>query len=258
MAQISRNDVYDKNLNFLIGSGASAGLLPTLSLELEDGYTGYKHTIETLATYFSEDPQVGSMIFSYYVKNVIKPAVEFDPYDQSKLSPKGVEVLENYNRFIETIIALMRRKDSFKRANVFTTNYDGMIAHVAEQILQNRGQDFVLNDGGIGFQKRTLQTRAFSRYTKDQGVFDRHEISIPQINLIHLHGSVYWYKMNDSIEICYDRERAVARIADVPIVKDQEYDEAFENPEFTEDDVEKIDFVESEKTVEKFWKAYKS
>lgn len=257
MAQISRNDVYDKNLNFLIGSGASAGLLPTLSLELEDGYTGYKHTIETLATYFSEDPQVGSMIFSYYVKNVIKPAVEFDPYDQSKLSPKGVEALENYNRFIETIIALMRRKDSFKRANVFTTNYDGMIAHVAEQILQKRGQDFVLNDGGIGFQKRTLQTRAFSRYTKDQGVFDRHEISIPQINLIHLHGSVYWYKMNDSIEICYDRERAAARIAGVPIVKDQEYDEAFENPEFTEDDVEKIDFVESEENVEKFWEAYK-
>ena len=41
-------DIYEQNLNFLIGAGASYGFLPTLALEAKDEI-GNKYTFETLA-----------------------------------------------------------------------------------------------------------------------------------------------------------------------------------------------------------------
>ncbi|NOR62298.1 MAG: hypothetical protein GQ535_07395 [Rhodobacteraceae bacterium] len=73
MTVINRNDIYDKNLNFLIGSGASVGLLPTLELKLKQSGSTKQHTLETLATKFEDDEDLMCLIFSYYVENVIAP-----------------------------------------------------------------------------------------------------------------------------------------------------------------------------------------
>ena len=55
------------------------------------------------------------------------------------------------------------------------------------------------------------------------GVFDRHAKSVPQINLIQLHGSVYWYGDQDNIEISYDIERASDRVSEVPCRTNEEF-----------------------------------
>ena len=41
-------DVYEQNLNFLFGAGASYGFLPTLALNIKDS-EGNSYTFETLA-----------------------------------------------------------------------------------------------------------------------------------------------------------------------------------------------------------------
>lgn len=217
---INRDDIYDKNLNFLIGSGASVGLLPTLELKIKQSGSGKPHTIETLATKFEDDTNLMYLIFSYYVENVIAPAAKFDI---SKLKPEQKDVHKNYVKFLESILILINKKGGSQRANIFTTNYDGLIAHCAEDMIQSGKYDFVLNDGSLGFVKRTLQTRSFNRFVKDQGSFDRHEVSVPQINLLQPHGSVYWYKDGENIEVSYDLQRSSARVDGVSTSKDTKF-----------------------------------
>ena len=64
---ITLSDIYDKNLNFLIGSGASVGLFPTLALRLKNA-AGEAHTLESLATWFEErnDPRFFWLFMHYY------------------------------------------------------------------------------------------------------------------------------------------------------------------------------------------------
>ena len=46
--QIKLEEIYDKNIDLLIGSGASYGLFPTLAVNMKNG--DISHTIETIAT----------------------------------------------------------------------------------------------------------------------------------------------------------------------------------------------------------------
>ncbi|MEJ8476873.1 hypothetical protein [Roseibium algae] len=216
MSKIDKSDIYDKNLNFLIGSGASHGLLPTLALSLKDDVSKQAHTVETLATKFASNTNISAHLFSWYVQEVISPAAKYDP--DFKFFPFGPQrkVIENYKIFLGTVLKILSKKKHKNRANIFTTNYDGMIAHTAEEMMRLGSYDFHLNEGGTGFIKRTLNAKNFGRYYQDHGVFDRHSKSVPQVNLIQLHGSVYWYKDGENIEISYDIKRASKRVSDVP------------------------------------------
>ena len=256
MSKINRSDIYDKNLNFLIGSGASVGLLPTLKLALKNSETGDAHTLETLATYFSDDEEVQALIFSYYVERVILPAASFDASKIDILNEDQRLVIENYEILLKSILILLEKKSSLKRANIFTTNYDGLIAHVAEQMIQSDRWDFILNDGGAGFVKRMLQTRNFSRYVKDQGVFDRHERSIPQINLVQPHGSIYWYKKGEQILISYGRVAAKKRIEKVPLLTYEGFEEVLTSDKKTEEDLVGIEYGSDEDAIAAFWEVY--
>ena len=213
---INKSDIYDKNLNFLLGSGASYGLLPTLALEISNAGTDDVHTVETLATKYEAEEDFQSHLFSWYVREVILPAAAFNPSSNLFNTDEQDAAILNYRRFLETVLAILNKKNRKNRANIFTTNYDGMIAHTAEKILSLGSYDFHLNDGTEGFVKKTLNARNFGRYFQDYGVFDRHAKSVPQINLIQLHGSVYWYKDGDNIEVSYDIVRAKKRVVDVP------------------------------------------
>lgn len=254
MVTINRSDIYDKNLNFLIGSGASVGLLPTLALGLTNSATSNPHTLETLATHFEDNEDVRCLLFSYYVENVISPASRFSLAGVNESQKK---VLRNYIRFLATIISLLNKKGGAKKANIFTTNYDGIIAHCAEYMIRSKKHDFVLNDGTTGFIKKTLQTRMFNRFWKDQGIFDRHEISIPQINLIQPHGSVYWYKDGDEIEVSYDTVRAKARSDNVPTHMQSAFEIMLQDEHSDETTIESKSFAVPRDEIEAFWKIYK-
>ncbi len=195
-------DVYDKNLNFLIGSGASAGLFPTLALKIRDA-DGRPSTVETLATSLERQKNQAALdlLFLHYYASCIKPVQDYQPNDADDV---GAVVLANYERFLRTILQLLqRRRPLDKRCNVFTTNYDACFACAADNILKRGADDFVFNDGARGFRRRYLQAQNFNTYLCKTGVFERTQTSVPQINLVHLHGSIYWTKDAGGILVDY-------------------------------------------------------
>lgn len=199
-------DVYNKNINILIGSGASADLFPTLALAIKNNKNEWE-TIETLATKFENFPEKRTALFMHYYNTCIYPVQTFSPQNAS--SPKQVTNLENYEVFIKTLLGLLdRRKDLNRKINVFTTNYDGCLAHIADNILMRGSHDFVVNDGTSGFHKKHLHAKNFNTFQCQTGVFERTNYGIPQLNIIHLHGSVYWKKSVEKIEVSYTNDFA--------------------------------------------------
>ncbi|ARK89114.1 SIR2 family protein [Burkholderia pseudomallei] len=200
---ISIGDIYDKDVNFLFGSGASYGLLPTLQLQLLNGDRRY--TLEELATKFEQEHDRRFIpLFMHYYCTCIRPAQQLT-LETAMATGAGKQVIKNYRTFLTTALDMVKRRKALdRRCNVFTTNYDGCFPLVADQLLKEGQTDFVLNDGARGFTKRILQARNFGSYLCQAGVFGRYQSSIPQINLIHLHGSVYWSKADGAIQVDYD------------------------------------------------------
>lgn len=225
MTSIPLNEIYQHKLNFLIGAGASSGLFPTLWLPLKDSDDEKKNeTIETLATKLDQrGDQYKShhaLLFMYYYENIIEPVCKFQlsdihiPHDeactndeQCKVCEKiklRKETIENYEIFIDSIVRLLQQKSDFqRRCNLFTTNYDGCVPLVADQMIKKGNLEFNINDGSSGFLERTLSARNFNHYVCQSGVFGRNSSDIPQINFINLHGSAYWRKLKDTIKVEY-------------------------------------------------------
>ncbi|MBI6544434.1 SIR2 family protein [Proteus vulgaris] len=194
-------DIYNKNINILIGSGASADLFPTLALAIKDA-EGLRETIETLATKFEASPEKRTSLFMHYYNKCIFPVQTFNP--DSITSDEGKANLDNYEIFLTTLLGLLdRRKDVNRKINIFTTNYDGCLSHTADSILMKGSHDFVVNDGTSGFHRKHLHSKNFSTFQCQTGIFERSNYGIPQLNIIHLHGSVYWSKNGDKIEVNY-------------------------------------------------------
>lgn len=251
---IKAEDIYDKNLNFLLGSGASFGLFPTLALKILNN-EGKPHTVETLATSFDENDPRFTLAFMHYYATCIKPVIEFN-LDAAEADQDKQAVIANYVAFFETTLQLLqRRKPMEKRCNVFTTNYDGCIAHVADTLFKRANVDFVLNDGARGFHRRFLQARNFNSFLCQTGVFERHTSGIPQINLIHLHGSVYWYKEDSRIKIDYAPRPVGDIMSDTTAAKLVSFSACLEGEGKTVADLPKVELSETEKT--QFWEAYK-
>ncbi|HCH0556644.1 TPA: hypothetical protein NKO30_006777 [Pseudomonas aeruginosa] len=201
ISKINIPDIYDKNVNFLIGSGASAGLFPTLSLQVRNEF-GENMTIESLATELGESDNRYIPLFMYYYMKCIRPAQLYNPADVK--SESGTRVLDNYKTLLRTILsALQRRKPLDKRCNIFTTNYDSCFTYAADALIEESAIDFVLNDGTRGFRKKILNARHFNSFLCQTGIFDRTQSSVPQINLIHLHGSIFWQKQGTAIAVDY-------------------------------------------------------
>lgn len=203
-SQIEVGQIYDQNLSFLIGSGASHGLLPTLALAVKDEF-GDALTVETLAALFDKekDPRAAPLFMDYYSR-CVRPAEVLD-WDKACEDVTGARVLKNYQQFLKTILQiLIRRKPMDRRCNIFTTNYDGCLALAAQQEYRGGTSDFIVNDGSRGFQESILHTRNYNSIVCNTGIFEQHLTAIPQINLVHLHGSVYWRKSATNIVVSYD------------------------------------------------------
>ncbi|MBS3021417.1 hypothetical protein DJFAAGMI_04189 [Comamonas sp. PE63] len=197
-------DIYNKNINILIGSGASADLFPTLGLAIK-GTNGDWETIETLATRFESLHDKRTALFMHYYNKCIFPVQTFKI--SSVTSEKGKVNLENYEIFLKTLLGLLeRRKDLNRKINIFTTNYDGCLAHSADKILTEGSYDFVVNDGTSGFHTKNLHAKNFNTFQCQTGIFERSNYGVPQLNIIHLHGSVYWSKNGDGIKVDYSSD----------------------------------------------------
>lgn len=252
---ISPSDVYDKNLNFLFGSGASSGLFPTLALEIKDD-NGNRWTLEQMATHFEarSDPRY-IPLFMHYYNTCIRPAESFTT--SSALGDVAREkVVSNYRVFIKNILHILQHRKAFeRRCNLFTTNYDGCFPLIADEILREGSIDFLLNDGARGFRRRYLQARNFNTYLCQTGIFERHQTSIPQINLVHVHGSVYWKKEGSNIVASYDDQLTEELLNEGSRARLEEFSACLNNPHSTLDDLVFPAFSDEERV--SFMTAYK-
>jgi len=202
-SQIKIDEIYDSHVNFLIGSGASFGIFPTLALKIKNA-ANEAQTVETLATSFekTKDARRQLLLFMHYYRRCIRPVCEFTL--ETATSSAQATVVSNYRIFLETLIQMLdRRRPMERRCNIFTTNYDGLFPLVADAMIQQGALDFCINDGTRGFGRKILQARNFSTFLCQTGAFDQHRSSVPQVNLIQLHGSAYWRKWQNAIEVDY-------------------------------------------------------
>lgn len=251
---ISPVDVYDKDLNFLFGSGASFGLFPTLSLGIKND-AGQSWSLEDLATHFesSSDPR-RIPLFMHYYHECINPAQAFTIESVVGDSTRE-QVVDNYRSFLETVLLILQRRKSMdRRCNLFTTNYDGCFPLVADQMLRTGHVDFLLNDGARGFSRRYLQARHFKTYLCQTGVFERHLSSVPQINLVHVHGSVYWQKEKSSIVVNYSNISLDNLLDATALAKLAPFSACLGNPAATIGELKDPGFTKAE--LDSFWSSY--
>jgi hypothetical protein len=248
-------DIYDKNLNILVGAGASYGLFPTLALNVQD-HTGAAMTVETLATTYTkgrDDPQY-TALFVHYYKTCIEPVLITD-YVQAGNTPERKTVLEQYCKLLKTILHLLSRKRSAERkvCNLFTTNYDGCFAYAAEELLRE-GAQFHVNDGTLGFRRRYLDARNFNTHLTQTGTFGKHRNDLPQVNIIQLHGSAYWHKLDGKILIDYNDKNEKRLIKDECFAACDEYSKALMGNGYKLSDLPKVELSQTE--CELFWSQY--
>jgi hypothetical protein len=249
------NSVYDKELNILLGAGASAGLFPTLALNVKDG-AGNPMTIESLATHFDDisDRTAYTALFMHYYKECIEPVLTIEYETVAEAERKNV--LSNYGQFLNTLLGVLYKKKSgdTRTCNLFTTNYDGCLAHAAEQIMLEGTHDFHMNDGTAGFKRKYLDAKNFGACLARTGAFGRHRSEVAQLNLIHLHGSGYWYK--DGAHIRVDYGTAVdSRLLDKSAFgKISEYSRALMDPEMDVGALPRVELTDAE--MDEFWDKY--
>lgn len=251
---ISIEDIYNQDINFLFGSGASFGLLPTLQLQVQTGVNHRRYTLEELATKFEREKDRRLIpLFMHYYANCIRPAEELRL--EAVTTEPGATVLKNYRTFLLTALEMVKRRKALdRRCNVFTTNYDGCFPLVADALIKEGHIDFVLNDGSRGFTRRIVQARNFGAYLCHAGVFGRYQSSIPQINLIHLHGSVYWSKLEAAIRVDYDLKEAEGLLDAAARALLQPFSDALNDPAATLDDVPDTGFTDD--ALNAFWAKY--
>jgi hypothetical protein len=178
------------NLNFLIGSGASFPAIGTAgNIESEIN--------ALLAANKEADANKKSLDFITAINSAnVKIATRLT------LDVKFKRVTKSYTDFLSTIDRILFSRKNIlltRQANVFTTNYDTFFEHTASRI-----PGIILNDG---FDKTSsikpavfAPERYFDR-TYRSGTFYSHQIEIPTINRIKLHGSLSWRKRSETVII---------------------------------------------------------
>lgn len=169
-----------KQLNFLVGSGASVPAIPLMS-SFKDKQNG-----------LSANDQLTEKIKEVSALNTNNIEQDINITNTQK----------DYINFLQSILDVLNLSNSRqtpKNANIFTTNYDLFIEKAADIVLQNNR--LVFNDGANGYFDRILNNANYNRVVAYKGLNDNYIAEIPSISLIKPHGSVNWEKRNDSIKL---------------------------------------------------------
>ena len=188
--------LYGKNINFLIGSGASFGAIPTLSSNYVDPIFG-NLTIEEILEENKDDEYLQNIIYLYYYHKILKIGYLTEIEESNS-------VFKNYQKLLESLIKLLQRESyqKEKRINIFTTNYDLFFEKVADSLVGK--YEFYFNDGSSGNITKKLSMKNYHKKIYHTGIFDNFDREIPIINLFKLHGSVSWKYVNDKNNKAYE------------------------------------------------------
>lgn len=195
--------LYGKNINFLIGSGASFGMIPTLSSNYVDLIYG-DLTIEEVLEKNKTDEDLQNIVYLYYYHEILKKGYLEISEESTELKEKYEKVFKNYQKLLENLINLLQRESyqKEKRINIFTTNYDLFFEKVADSLVGK--YEFYFNDGSSGNITKKLSMKNYHKKIYHTGIFDNFDREIPIINLFKLHGSVSWKYVNDKNNKAYE------------------------------------------------------
>ncbi|MZU11557.1 hypothetical protein GUI51_14470 [Enterococcus mundtii] len=204
------DEINGKSINFLIGSGASVGVVPTLWID------SLGKSFEQLFTSETFDPkQIKSLYYLWFNLWIKKTQI-------TNVNSEIESVFKNYEKFISSLIAISNREgyDKPKRINIFTTNYDTLFELAFDNLASKYRLTF-FNDGSRGFLKKYVSSENFYLTAAHSGISNGFERSIPTINLIKLHGSVTWKKSNDNkmIEMSLDNPAFKEIVEKAEVVK---------------------------------------
>ena len=187
------DSIDGKNLNFLIGAGASSSSLKTITNN-DKNEKGEKNipSIENLFNKYENDEIAAALLkfifFSMSVKDGLITAY-------TERDNGATEALKNYIAFINNIINLLNHTgfERPKRANIFTTNYDTFFELAFDQIAHTYPLAY-FNDGTRGFFTREISYENYFFNISHSGSMDTYRREIPSINLYKMHGSLSWNK----------------------------------------------------------------
>lgn len=171
-----RKLMISKRLNLLLGSGCSSEAIPLM------GYYRSKCSDLNSANNKLEDK----------IKNVSQV---LSSHNYLKIDhPKGVdETLKIYVEFIQKVVEILNlsnARETPRRANIFTTNYDLFIEKAIDVV--SRDYQFIVNDGSRGYFDKILESSNFDQVVSYKGINDNYISEIPSISLIKPHGSMNW------------------------------------------------------------------
>lgn len=189
--------IQDSNVNFLFGSGMSAGYLEILG------------NIEQLLTDLDRDTSINdkqktllrASILNSYFEGVIEKNINI--LNLSSFMNACIEeaiftfwTLQSYKTFFETInqlILLRRNKLLSKQVNIFTTNIDIFLERAMEEI------GLESNDGfGKGFRPK-YDLSNFKKSIFQKSLHFDNSSEIPVFNILKIHGSLTWRYDNGNI-----------------------------------------------------------
>ena len=179
--------IQDSNINFLFGSGMSAGYLEILG-NIENLLTELDKEV------FTEQKQkdlIRASILNKYFEGVIEKNINI--LDYTSLEPEVILsiqwTLDSYRNFFKTInqlILLRRNKLLSKQVNIFTTNIDVFLERAIEQV------GLEINDGfGKGFKPK-YDLSNFKKSIFQKSLHFDNSSEIPVFNILKIHGSLTW------------------------------------------------------------------
>lgn len=184
--------IRGKNLNFLIGSGASVPLYPSLSFG--ENYP----TFEDVISNSNLNNNAKIFMYLYYFVNWIEPMATSDK--DFRNSSVESDVYKNYIRLITWFYNYLQTEsnDRPKRINVFTTNYDLIFERGFDEFIFKNPLIY-FNDGSRGVFKKYISNKNYYLNVSHSGYNDNYKKEVPTINLFKLHGSISWELENDNI-----------------------------------------------------------
>ena len=177
--------IRGKNINFLIGSGASVGLYKTLSF-------GWEYpTFEELVCHKELTDNARIILYMYYFLEIIEPMNELNINKLDNEEEKSV--CENYYKLVQTLCEYLQAESNErpKRINIFTTNYDLLFEKTFDSFVRDNPLIY-FNDGSRGVFTRYINNKNFYLNITHSGYNDTYRKEVPTINLFKMHGSISW------------------------------------------------------------------
>lgn len=187
-------DIQGKNVNFLIGAGASSGVVPTLWVK------SLNKSFEDLLTSNDFNENQKKVLYFIWFELWIRKTkiIDFDLKNETH---------KQYERFIKNLINYLNNEgfDRPKRLNIFTSNYDTLFEKTFDSLSKENRLTY-FNDGSRGFFKKYISTENYHLKISHSGMSDSFQREIPTINLLKIHGSVTWSNINNEIEVSLENE----------------------------------------------------